>query len=416
MSNKKKKRVNKKIQENNRKSKFLLIFVCIFLAIILALALIFGISSAIKKARAAAMYKNVYMDTEVVAFFLSRYKSIYMTSLSAAGVQGVEDAPGFWNKVAEGEKTYGDLLIEGGHGYIRGVIIGNYIFDKYASLTDEDKRIIEDAIADTVTYKAGGSKAEFNKATKEYGFSYGSYCDAVEMLYKSSLAQAVVCGEDGENLKDGAAVGDYITAGEYLSEYTHIKLLFIRTETAFATDESGNRLEQNGGYVIRELTAEEKLARAELIEEIRTYIAAIGSGDAQMGPDMFSYYLANHDEGDPDMRNYGYYLHERSEFTAAFLSEYANIAEKAEELEIGEFGEVDVEFGRCFIYRTDTDEADLGRSALSVCFGDFYSNMADVFFAELVADMSPEVDLTDKVYGIDMLVQPYNYIYTPSFS
>ena len=39
----------------------------------------------------------------------------------------------------------------------------------------------------------------------------------------------------------------------YLNEYSRVKLLFIRTKDTYAIDENGNRIIENGEYLMREL-------------------------------------------------------------------------------------------------------------------------------------------------------------------
>lgn len=406
-----------KMEQKTPRRKFLLIFVCIFVSILLVLGAVLGIASAIKKSRSVVSFKGITMDEEVASFFVTQYKYNFMSMLSASGVKNVEDTLGFWNKVSENEKTYGELLTEGAYEYIKQIMATNYIYDRYASLSKSDKAVISTAVEETLTYKAGGNENTFNKAVSEYGFSYSSYKTAVTMLYKATLAQTIVCGSKGENLENGSqSIKEYITVEEYLSRFSHVKLLFIRTDTTFVLDNSGNRIKNSdGSYQLRNLTDEEKEQRQSLISEIRGHISAIGSGEAEMGATMFDYYLQNNDEGDPDMRSNGYYFNENSEYTQVFTSVYEDIVNTSYELQIGEFGEAEVDFGVCFIYKYETSESDLEKSTLEVCFRDFYSDLSGVFFDKLLADFTPHVEFSKKMDNVDVLKLPYNYIYLPAF-
>jgi len=416
MSEKRKMKVTK-MKQKTPKRKFLLIFVCIFVSILLVLGAVLGIASAVKKSRSVVSFKGITMDEEVASFFVTQYKYNFMSMLSASGVKNVEDTLGFWNKVSENEKTYGELLTEGAYEYIKQIMATNYIYDRYASLSKSDKEVISTAVEETLTYKAGGNENTFNKAVSEYGFSYSSYKTAVTMLYKASMAQTIVCGSNGENLENGSqSIKEYITVEEYLSRFSHVKLLFIRTDTTFVLDDSGNRIKNSdGSYQLRNLTDEEKEQRQSLISEIRGHISAIGSGEAEMGATMFDYYLQNNDEGDPDMRSNGYYFNENSEYTQVFTSVYEDIVNTSYELQIGEFGEAEVDFGVCFIYKYETSESDLEKSTLEVCFRDFYSDLSGVFFDKLLADFTPHVEFSKKMDNVDVLKLPYNYIYLPAF-
>ncbi|MBE6644300.1 MAG: hypothetical protein E7612_02835 [Ruminococcaceae bacterium] len=389
----------------------MLIFICIFVAIAIIFGAVLGIISAVKKSRTVASYRSVGMDIEVASYFATQYKYAFMSSLSASGVVGVEDTLGFWRKDSGNGKSYGDILKEGLREYIGQVLVTNYLYDRYATLSSDEKKQISTAIEETLTYKADGKKDVFNKAVKEFGFSYDSYKDAVKMSYKSAVAQTIVCGDGGGNLK-----GESELVAEYLSEFSHVKLLFIRTETAFVLDDDGNRVvSSDGSYETRELNDEEKAERQNLINEIRGYIDAIGTGDAEMGSTMFDYYLEHNDEGDPEARELGYYFHPDTDFSKAFEDEFEDIAKTAYELSVGEFGEAEVDFGVCFVYKYETDTADLDEDSLETCFSDFYSDLSDIFFSKQISELIEGVEFDKRFDEIDILLLPYNYIYNPVF-
>ena len=351
------------------------------------------------------------MDIEVASYFATQYKYAFMSSLSASGVAGVEDTLGFWRKDSGNGKSYGDILEEGLREYIGQVLVTNYLYDRYTSMTSDERELIATAIEETLTYKADGKKDVFNEAVKEFGFSYNSYKNAVKMSYKSAVAQTIVCGDGGENLK-----GESELVADYLEEFSHVKLLFVRTETAFVLDSEGNRLlNSDGTYETRELNDEEKAERQALIDEIRGYIDAIGTGEAEMGATMFDYYLEHNDDGDPEAHEHGYYLHPDSDFSKAFEEEFENIMKTAYELSVGEFGEAEVEFGTCFIYKYDVNTADLDEDDLETCFSDFYSDLSEIFFAEQISELIEAVSFDKKFDEIDILLLPYNYIYHPVF-
>ena len=115
------------------KVNILTIFVCIFVGLAIVLGATLGIVSYAKNSRAAVKYKGTLMDSETASFFMSYYKYRYMGMLSSAGVDGVEDTPGFWNSTYEGEdKTYGELLYEGACEYIGQLVAACYLYDSYA--------------------------------------------------------------------------------------------------------------------------------------------------------------------------------------------------------------------------------------------------------------------------------------------
>ena len=414
MSSKKKNKNKAKADIKEPKRKFLLIFVCIFVAIVIVFASVLAIVSAVKRSRAVAYFKNVTMDMKVVSFFAVSYKSDFLKTFAASGA---EDSPGFFNSEYKDGKTYGEFLREGTESYIKKILAANYVFDRYSSLTKSDRNVINQAVEDTLTYKAGGNENTFNKDTEHFGFDYSAYKTAVEMIYKAQCALVAVCGTNGDNLKENSSLLEgYITEEEFLSNYSHVKLLFIRTEDTFVLDGDGNRKKNSDGtYQIRALTDDEKAARQALISEIRGYIAAIGTSEAQMGPTMFDNYLLNNDEGDSDMHANGYYFAEGAEFTGEFRKIYGNILDKTYSMGIGDFGETAVDFGVCFIYKYAVDTSDIDRSSLEVCFKDFYTNLSPIFYDKLLTELSGEVTLKDSFNELNLIVLEHNYVYWPKF-
>ena len=400
-------------QQNKRKNKFLITFICIFLSLVLILGAVLGIISVVRNSKAAAKYRGVTMDKETASFFVSYFKYRYMSVLSSTGVVGVEDTRGFWNKVPEGEgETYGQLLVKSTEEYVRQIMVANYLYDNYAKLTSSERDIINNARRELLTYKADGKKDLFNSSVSKYGFDYASLKDAITMLYKANTVKDIIYGSDGSNIANFPEI-----ANEYLSEYTHVKLLFIRTETTFVLDGGGNRvIGDDGNDETRLLTEAEKAERQKLISDIRGYIDALDNGgDVQMGEEMFDYYLEKHDEGDEDMHADGYYFHKNSSFTAEFSEVLKNVVDKSYAMEIGSYDEVNVDFGVCFIYKYQPT-ANVYASTLSeVCFTDFYEDAANVNFEKTLTELSLDVVLTDKFREIDVIGIPYNYDYLPTF-
>ena len=404
-----------KESKNGSHRKLIIIFVSVFVSIAIVLGASLGIAGAIKRSKSAVIFRGVTMSREVASFFTSQYKYNFMGALRASGVVGVADSPGFWNKDSGSGKTYGELLDNGAREYVAQIMVTNYLYDRNARLSSADKKSISMAVSEALTYKADGSVKTFNEAVMQYGFSYDSFKDAATMLYKATRAQNIICGEGGEVFKSSDSEVTRQAVSDYLLEYTHVKLLFIRTEKTFVLDDKGNRVTEGGSYLLRDLTEEERDERQQLISEIRGYIGAVGTGEASMGPDMFDNYLSENDEGDRDSHDYGYYFHKKAEFSEAFAEEFQDVINTAYDLPTGKFGEAEVDFGVCFIYKYQTNESDLKVSALEACFSDFYTDLSDSFFANQISLLTPSVDFRERFGKIDVRLLPYNYIYVPVF-
>lgn len=399
--------------ENNKFNKFLTIFIVIFVGLALILGVVLGAVAISKRSKAVAIYESALMDKEEAAFFVTYYKMRYMSLLRQSGVADVEDTQGFWNKLdTEKNKTYGELLKEGAEDYIRQVTVANYLFDCTAKLTKTDKEIISSACESLVNYRTDGDKSEFETLIADYGFSYAGLCRAAEMLYKANNLGSVLYGEGGKNIVN---YPEY--AEEYLSKYSHVKLLIIRTEETFVVDENGNKVAgDDGQYKKVSLSEEGKAKRQALISEIRGYIAAIGTDKAQMGATMFDTYIEAHDEENENMRSDGYYFKDGSYYTTEFSKVYSDkIVNKAYEMKEGDFAEVELDFGVCFIYKYKPTAKAYSASSSEDCFVDFYSSAANALLTQNIEKYKNEVKLTEKFGEIDAIMLPYNYDFIPKF-
>ena len=398
------------MQRKLKNNRFLITFVCISLSLILILGATLGIVSTVKVSRSVAQYKGQTMDVETASFFASYYKYIYMGTLSKNGVVGVGSSD-FWNEDAGAGVSYGELLIDGTKNFIKQILVGNYLYDKYTRLSSSDKERISAAVNELIEYKANGSKKTFNELVSEYGFSYSSFHTAVTMLYKANAAQNVIYGSDGSNIANFPELAE-----EYLREYSHVKLLFIRTQDKFVY-QNGERVRgDDGNYLLEALTPDEIRDREKIISEMRSGIAAIDSGvGVEMSEEMFTGYLNKYDEGDEDMRADGYYFSKSSAFTAEFSTVLQNIVDKSYEMPTNSFAEVSVDFGVCFIYKTEPTEGAYAFGASVACFTDFYSDAADFLFEKSISELSEDVTFREGFSKIDIISIPYNYAYLPSF-
>ena len=411
----KKTKVTKKQSKTKKidKKKLLIISVSVFAVAVLTFGIVFGSIAISKEKNSIASFRGVRMDREVAVYFASVFKSKYKASL-AKDVSGVEDSPGFWNSTDENGTPYIDMLRDGAKEEVRKILVMNYLFDKYSSLSASDKKVIKSSLENTLK-NYGGSVELFNEAASKYEFDYDSYAAAVEMLYKAEALETILCGENGSKLKASTDANVIASRNRYLSNYSHVKLLYINTERTFVLDENGNRVSDgSGGYKIKELSYDEKAERLEQIENIRSAIAAIGTDGVQMGPDMFENYMYSElYAGMLETREHGYYFLKGTKGTAEFDNQ--SVVDKALEMKVSEFAEVEVDGGVCFIYKMPVEASDLSVSALESYFEDFYLGFSGWFVGEQVAHFTPAVKVKDEFDEIDLIVIPYNSEIRPSF-
>lgn len=402
------------MNNNSKKGKRLfIVLVCAFIAVAIAFGLTLGIITAYKNSKAAIKYNGLTMTEKEASYFLSYYKYLYMRYLSDSGVPDVEDTYGFWNKIDETEnKSYGALLSESSEKFMRELMVSISLFDRYVSLSKDERKLIGNAAKNVLDYKADGSRDKFNSLSRDFGFEYDDFLTATKSFYKSAMAKSVIYG------KDGSLISSYPDlCAKYLSKYSHVKLLFIRTNDKFLVDENGNRVMGNDGMdQTVPLSDSEKAQRAALISEIKSYIDAIDTGNVEMGSAMFDYYLENHDEGDKDRHEDGYYFYEKSDFTSEFREEFPTIVEKSLSMEKESYSFVELDFGVCFIYKYEPTAGAYASKLSEACFRDFYKDAANELYNESLEELSANVVLTERYKKIDIVAIPYNYNLVPNFN
>ena len=322
----------------------------------------------------------------------------------------------FWNSKYDDKRTHGDIMKELATLQLKQVIVNNYLFDRYSSLTDDDEAKIEKAINETLEYHTGGSLDEFEAQAAKYGFDYDSYCNAVEMLYKADRAFSAIYGLEG-----AAISSDTSSCNEYLSEYSHVSLIFIRKEDKLVLHE-----DKSTDIVI--LSEEERAKRLDSIKEISSAITAYENGtEGQMTPTAFAMYLSKYGEGDSDYDTLGYYFHEDSDFTDEFATQFPTVTEKALSMKQGSYAMVDVDFknakdddaksspGVCFIYKSTPQSGAYTESALERCFSDFYANAAAAQFIKSSDKLVESVEIGPKFSEIDFYTVSTNSILYPRY-
>ena len=401
---------HKKTKEKPSRKKVLLTIICIFLALVIIFGITFGIILWVKNAKAVVSYKGTRLTEGECKYLASSYKYRFLSELVG---KGAYDDPDFWNSKYDQDATYGDLLKEKTEAYIRNVTVAAYIFDSYCKLEKSDKTNIARAVREVLDYKADGSEDKFDSLSEQYGFTFKDFESVTELLYKAQFVMARIYGVDGSNMQSYTA-----ECNEYFDTYSHVKLLFIRTEDKFSLDADGNReRDENNEDIKIPLTPSEVIEREALIGDIVDAIDAYeNGGDLGMTSSHFNALLSEHDEGDPYMRNTGYYFSAESEYSREFSEEYPEIVAKALEMEIESYERLDLSGGVvCFIYKyanipfayTDTSEGG--------CFEDFYALAAEHSFYDAVNELVGDVKIKDSFFDIDFAGTPYNYELIPRF-
>lgn len=408
-TNREKKPTNKKNGKKapNKKTGIAVLFstaplaiVTISVAVLLVLAIGFGAAVGtvmiVKNATAVISYGTETMDKGVAAYFISRFKATYITSVQREGNSFAGDYDEFWQSEYEPGLTHGERFEDEAKDYLKQILVAARLYDASASLTREDKEIIKKTYTEVLEYQANGDKKKFNEMGAKYGFDYGDFKKAVKMLYKATQAYGVLYGNNGGILTDEEK-------DAYINEYTRVRLLFIRTEDKLVTNKD------TGEVTVEPLSAEEKIARQQTISELRAAIEALHQGtDGQMNEDVFAAYQKEKGEGDGALDSYGYYFHPNAECTAEFRDEFPEIVDKAYEMKVGDFAEVKVSIGYCYIYRCPVISGAYVIDELERWFSDFFTDASVFSYSEMITENAGAVKEKRKLSKIDFVGTPMN--------
>lgn len=382
------------------KNRFLLIFVCIFLSVVIIFGATLGIIMGVINSKAVVRYESTRLFYDEVVYLASVFKSDYIASLVKSGVTEARDTKAFWESDSSTEgKTQGDLLRSAFNEYISGIAIKNSLYLDSARFTSSDKKAIKELLNTRLSYLGYDGKDDFNTRAQLVSFDYDAMLDGSYLLYKSNAAFNAIYGSDGSNLLNYSSECE-----KYLKTYSHVALIFLNDKQINVLDENGNvTYNDDGEVVMRNLTDEEKAARAETAEKLRTYIDNLNNDrSGAITPETFELYMKEHSDTDPLYISRGYYFHPSAEMTAQFYEVYPEVVEKSLGMKIGEYAEVECEGGVCFIYRYDVTAGAYSDKS-NVFFSDFAADGAVWCLGENIKALSEQVEFSDDYGSIDIV-------------
>ncbi len=395
------------------------------LAAFLALALIFGVvTTAItlsREAKAVFSYRGMTVDEGMYSYFALCYKG---TFLSAHGYSSAYDNPVFFRQIEEESgKTYGTLFREELDAHIKSILLATYLYDRTLTLSKSER----DKIQSAVDLIANEGKKSFNEMGKPYGFDYKSLQKCAEMIYKTTRIFSLYAHDASSNTSSSAECDKF-----YEENYAQVYLLFIRTETVFCYDESGNRLidEETGHDATRTLTSDELAKRTADILSLREGIEAWKNGEngaitSITIEDMLKTYYRDDSLARAES---GYYLSAGEPYTKNLSQALPNVVDTALSLEVGEFAEVVVSaedyketlagepfVGSCFIYRAPLTNGAYTVAEFEEMFSTFYSGVGQSTLLESLTTLMPDVEKGKRFGNVNPIDIPYLYTYVIRF-
>lgn len=401
------------------RGRIVLTLVCIFMALVLIFGIVFGTVLIVRNAKAVLSYGNVRIGEDEAYFLSAFYKYSFLIDYAS---DGAEDTPEFWNSAYDDDKTYGELLREGIEKYVRETVVKAYLFDKFCDFDTLDEIKVKKAVKQILDFRASGSEAKFNEIYAKYGFDFEDFQNMAAVLYKAAVVRDRIYGENGESASRLTS-----ECNKYFENYSHVKLLFIRTEDTYVLDGEGNLTfdEKTGEPITISLTDSEKAQRQALLAEIRASVKAFEdkSDDYRMTPEYFDTLLSKHNEELRDRNQSGHYFLAESSYTAAFIRnkdgtadlQRAEIVKRALSMKKDSYAELAYEGGVCFIYKYENTPMAYTDTSADGFFPDFYSLVAAKTFSDAVSDLSSEVKVKNKFSDIDIIAMPSDKMFIPRF-
>ena len=377
-------------EKTKRKVSALTITVCILLSLVLIFGAVFGIINIVRHANAVAYYGDTYINEGEMNFLSSYYKSLFMRDIALEEGVNAYDTPAFWEKTDKEGVKYGDKLKSGFRDYVSALLTAAAIYDSAASFSGDEKKSFNALCDEALGYLADGSEDSFNEATAEFGFDFDDFRSANVLLYKASMAQYYLFGDEGKNL-----IFESDMCMQYLETYTRVNLLFIRLTDKFVLDENGGFVyDPDGNAVTEPLTPSEIVEREQTVATITSLINK--ENGREMSPEAFKIYQESSD-GDKTMNATGYYFNPNADATVEFGTEFPEVVSRAYEMEIGEYAMVECEAigGVCFLYREPVAEGAYAKES-DPFFSDFYSDAAGYLFPKTLEDLALEVTFKDS--------------------
>lgn len=415
--------------------RLVIIFVSAILALVLLLGVVLGAVAIAKNASYAVKLESVGMTEGVANYFVTLFKDAYIDQLKNSGVK-VSDTEQFWSSpyinAQVSTSTQGDYLKLYVENNIKKIVADNYLFDKYLTLTSAAKNDIAMTVREILYSRASNSEAIFNEDAAQYGFDYGDFKKAVEMLYKSSAVANGVFGSNGQNL---VGLTDYCNeffmGSEDFVGYKRAKIVFIRTEDTFKLDENGNKITESKTDsegkeitvdVTRPLTDEEKAAREAHISVFNACLEGFANGTVptstfdEEASKVYAY-GENYNDGFE-----GFYFCPGNAYTTEFSVAFSEVVDKVSELSVGAVGVVDYTaesegaearngfVGKVFIYRLANEEKAY-ENVTSPFFSDFYKIASYALTVRMANENMEKTELRSRWENIDLFSHKYTDYY-----
>lgn len=236
----------------------------LLLAIVLVCATV-TLCSCSNTGKAMLKLGKTEITENMYIFWLSRYKATFESQYGASvkTAYNVSSVDQFWPLTFKDDdgstKTYDDMFSEYIYENARTYLMALYLFDEFGlSLSDTDKKDIDEYVDSLIEDFANGSKNEFNVVLAEYGLNLATLKVCYETDAKITVLQNYLFGKNGPEQITDADIEAY-----YQENYVRMEQICIFLDQCPEKGEDGKYLtDKEGNIAYRDMSvAETTLAR-----------------------------------------------------------------------------------------------------------------------------------------------------------
>lgn len=332
----------------------------------------------------AMTYGKTEISENTFRYWLSYYKNIYLSTY-----KDIQNTAESFSTVLENGQTAEEYLYQQTVENIKMTLICMELFRQNGlSLSASLEQQIDDYIDDLLKEYAGGSKKTLNAALSTYGVNMTMLRDIYRDQEKSGALFSYMYGENGTMV---VTESDY--ASYYTDNYCHIRHIYVNNQYYYVTDENGNSVFNDKGYVeTAEMSVEETAEKQKIIDAIDEALAD--------GTDFDTVYETySEDQYYPN----GYYLTRDIDFID-------EVVDAAFSLEIGEWQKVESDYGVHYINRLPLDANAYSDEDNADFFPDYENTVKTELFVAYIRSFLDDVIVNqDIIEQYTITDSPVNY-------
>lgn len=349
----------------------------ISLMLVLACVLPLASCKAEDNSPAALSYGSHTMSEAVYSYLASSSKGNYIRTYS--DLDNSKD--GYGKKLNDdSDMTVGEYLDSLTLNNAKMTLAAAKLFDDYGlSISGEEKKSIKAYVDDLVKEYADGDKKMFNGLLSAYGINTDFLTDIYVEEAKSTAVYNYLYGAEGKGKLSIAQLNEFLD-----ENYVHFQMIYVNNAYENVTDESGNYVFDDDGYVKTEPLPKDK-------KEKKDAVIAKCEKLLSEGTDFQEVYEKYSEITDYE---YGWYLSPAGDYDDPM---FVQIAIEAKGLDFGEYKKMDTETGCCIIYRVENETKAWEDPSYEDFFTDFKESANSAAYTEKLTSMFDEIEVKEEI-------------------